>query len=74
VREAGRVLRLAAEALDELVVGGVTVVEDLDRDAAAELLVLGEVDVGHAPGAELADDPVAAVEDRADERVGDGHG
>ena len=51
VRERGGVLRFAAEALDELLVGGVAVVEDLDRDAAPELLVLGQVDVGHAPGA-----------------------
>src|SRR5262249_59989111 len=61
VREAGRVLRLAAEALDDLVVGGMAVVEDLDRDAAAELLVLRGVDGGPAPRAALADDPVAAV-------------
>ena len=71
---AGGVLRLAAEALDELVVVRVAVVEDLDRDAAAELLVLGEVDVRHPARAELAHDPVAPVEERADERVRDGHG
>ena len=47
----------------------VALVQDLDRDAAAELLVLGEVDVGHAAGAELAQDPVAAVEERVDEGV-----
>ena len=69
VREPGCRLRLAAEALDEEVVARVALVEDLDRDAAPELLVLGEVDVGHAAGAELPQDPVAAVEERVDEGV-----
>ena len=67
--ERGGVLRLAAEALDELVVVRVAAVEDLDRDPAAELLVIGEVDVGHPAGAELAHDLVAPVEERVDERV-----
>ena len=40
MRKACGVLRLAAEALDELVVARVPVVEDLDRDAATELLVV----------------------------------
>jgi len=48
-------------------------VQDLDRDAPAELLVLGEVDVRHPAGAKLAHDLVAAIEKRADERVRDGH-
>ena len=73
VREPGRVLGLAAEALHEGVVGGVPVVEDLDRDAAAELLVLGQVDVRHPARAELAHDPVAPVEDGADQGVRDSH-
>ena len=73
MRERGRVLRLAAEALDELLVVRVAVVEDLDRDAAAELLVLGEVDVRHPAGAKLAHDLIATVEEGADERVRDGH-
>ena len=64
MRERGGVLRLAAEALDELLVVRVAVVEDLDRDPAAELLVLGEVDVRHPAGAELAHDLVATVEER----------
>jgi GAF domain-containing protein len=68
--EARRRLRLAPEALDEEVVVRVAVVEDLDRDAAAELLVLGQVDVRHAPGAQLPEDPVPAVEERVYERVG----
>ena len=74
MRERGGVLRLAAEALDELLVVRVPVVQDLDRDAAAELLVLGEVDVRHPAGAELAHDLIAPVEERSDERVRDGHG
>ena len=74
VVERGGVLRLAAEALDELVVVPVAAVEDLDRDAAAELLVFGEVDVGHPAGAELALDPVAPVEEGVDERVAYRHG
>ena len=71
--EPGGVLRLAPEALHERVVRRVAVVEDLDRDAAAELLVLREVDVRHAARAQLPLDAVAAVEDGADQRVGDGH-
>ncbi len=74
VVERSGVLGLAAEALDELVVVRVAPVEDLDRDAAAELLVLGEVHVGHPAGAELPLDPVAPVEQRVDERVAYRHG
>jgi len=59
VRERRRVLGLPAEALDELVVVRVAVVQDLDRDPAAELLVLREVDVRHPARAELADDLIA---------------
>ncbi len=65
VGEPRRMGRLAAEALDELHVVRVPLVEHLDRDLAAELLVLGEPDVGHAPRAELPLEPVAAGEDRA---------
>ena len=54
VRKAGRMGRLATEALDELLVVRVVRVEHLDRDPASELLILGEVDVGHAATAELA--------------------
>ena len=61
--------RLAPEALDELVVVRVPLVEDLDGDPATELLVLREVDVGHAPAAELPGDPVARGEERSVERV-----
>ena len=73
VREPGGVLRLAAEALDELLVAGVPVVEDLDRDAPAELLVFGEIDVRHAARAELPDDQVAPVEEPVDEGIARGH-
>ena len=69
VAEAGGGPRLALEALDELLVTGVTLVQDLQGDLAAELLVLGQVDLGHAAGAELAHDPVAAVEQPADQAV-----
>jgi hypothetical protein len=73
VRERCGRLRLAPEALDEELVVRVAVVEDLDRDAAAELLVLGQIDIRHAPGAQLAQDAVAPVEERVDQRVGYGH-
>src|SRR5262249_23064863 len=73
VRQRSGVLRLATEPLDELLVAGVPVVQDLDRDAAAELLVLGEIDVRHPAGAELAHDLVATVEEGSDERVRNGH-
>jgi hypothetical protein len=66
MREARGVLRLPPEALDELVVTCVPVVEDLDRDAAPEHLVLGEIDVCHPARAELAHDAVAPVEKRVD--------
>ena len=74
MREARRVLGLAAEALDELLVAGVALVQDLDRDATAEHLVFGEIDVRHAAHAELALDAVAPVEKRVDQRVGNSHG
>ena len=62
---ARRARRLAAEALDELLVLGEVVVQHLDRDLAAEQLVLGEVHVGHPARAEARDHPVAPVDDRA---------
>src|SRR5205085_3714332 len=74
MREAGRALRLAAEALDELLVVRVPVVEDLDRDPPPELLVLGEVDVRHSPGTEAPDHLVAPVEERPDQGVRYRHG
>jgi hypothetical protein len=73
--QAGGGLRLAPEALDEEVVLRVALVQDLDGDAAAEILVLREIDVRHPPRAELPQDAIAAVEERVDEGVrGTGHG
>src|SRR4051794_41813094 len=66
-------LRFAAEALDELVVGGVPVVQELERDASTELLVLGEVDVRHPARAQLALDHVAAVARPGGHGVRGGH-
>ena len=74
VGEAGCVCRLAPEALDELVVVRVPRVQDLDRDPASELLVLGEVHVGHAAAAELPRDAVAPCEERSGEGVLGRHG
>ncbi len=66
-------LRLAPKALDEELVVRVAVVQDLDRHAPAEVLVFGQIDVRHTSGAQLAQDPVAPVEERVDQRVGYGH-
>ncbi len=74
VREARGVRRLAPEALDELLVVRVPRVQHLDRDTAAEFLVLGEVDVGHAAAAELARDAVTPREERSGECVLGRHG
>ena len=38
--------------------------EHLERDVAAEVLVVRAVDVGHAAGPDPPGDPVAAVDDR----------
>src|SRR5205807_710716 len=73
MRQAGRVLGLAAEALDELVVAGMPIVEDLDRDPPAQHFVLREIHVRHSARAELAHDAVAPVEERVETSVGDGH-
>ena len=67
--EARGVPRLALEPLDELLVARVPLVQHLQRDLPAELLVLGEVHLGHPARAELAHDQVAAVEQPADQRV-----
>ena len=63
VRERRRARGLALEALDELVVLGEVVVQDLDGQVPPQQLVLGEVHVGHAARAQARDDPVAAVDD-----------
>jgi hypothetical protein len=69
VRQARGVLRLVPEARNELVVARVTVVEDLDRDPPAQLLVLSEVDVRHATRTELPHDAVTPVEERVEKLV-----
>ena len=74
MREAGGVRRFAPEALDELLVVDVAAVQHLDGDPPAELLILGEVDVGHAAAAELPCDAVAPCEERAGEGVLGRHG
>ena len=71
VRECRGRLGLAAEPLHEELVGRVAVVQDLDRDPPAELVVFREVDVGHSARAEAPDDAVATVEDGIDEGVRD---
>ncbi len=60
VLEAGGRLRLAAEPLDEARILGEPLVEQLQRDLAAELLVLGQEHVGHPAGAQPRHDLVAA--------------
>ena len=65
VLQPGRGGGLPPEALDELAVAREAAVEHLERDVAAELAVLGAVDVGHPAGADPVLDQVAAVYDRA---------
>ena len=50
VLQAGGGLRLAAEALDEPGIRGEAAVQQLQRDLAPELLVLGQEHVGHPAG------------------------
>ena len=54
MRQRGGRLGLAAEALHELDVLGEAPVQDLERDLAAEVGVLGAVDVGHPARADPA--------------------
>ncbi len=70
VLEPGRRLRLALEALDELLVLREAVVQDLDRHVAVELGVLREPDVRHPARADLPIEPVALVDHRALARIG----
>src|SRR5262249_42542835 len=63
------VARLALEPLDELLVAGVALVEDLQCDLPPELLVLGQVHVGHPAGAELALHAIPPVKQGADQAV-----
>jgi hypothetical protein len=59
VLQAGGARRLAAEALDELAILGEAPVEDLQRDLAPQLQVLGAVDLGHAAAAHATEHAVA---------------
>jgi hypothetical protein len=61
VLEARSRLGLAAEALDELAVLGEAGVQHLERDLALQVRVVGQPDIGHPAGADLAQHPVAAV-------------
>ena len=70
VLEAGGCLRLAPEPLDEARVLGEPAVEELQRDVAAELLVLRQEHVGHAARAEPRDDLVTPVDQRAGGELG----
>ena len=72
VLEAGGGLGLAPEALDEARVLGEPVVQELQRDLAPELLVLGEEHIGHASGAEPGDDLVPPIDQRAAGELGHG--
>ena len=64
VVQAGRVLGLPPEPLDEARVAGELGEEHLDRDVPAELAVDGEVDVGHPPPGQLPLDLVPVGDDR----------
>jgi hypothetical protein len=70
MREVGGGGGLAAEALDEVRVGGVLGEQDLDGHGPVEQAIAREEDVGHAASTEAAVDLVAIVEDGA---VGCGH-
>ena len=70
VGEATGVDRLPAEPLDERLIGDEVLVHDLDRDLAVEAQVGSAVDHRHAAAGDLRVDPVAVVEDHADERIG----
>ena len=52
--------RLVEEAIDDLLVVRELRVQELDRDAAADDRVLGEIDRAHAAAPEQLDHPVAA--------------
>ena len=75
VVEAGGVVRLGPEPLEELRVVGQRVVQDLDRDATTEHHVVGEVHGGGRPGADGGEQPVTATEHLTDtvDHAGDGH-
>ena len=59
-------LRLVLEALHELSVGAELRPQDLDRDLAAELVVSGPEDGGHAPLTQHLVQAVAATDAEVD--------
>ena len=59
VAELGDRARLAAKALDVLLVGGELLVEDLDRDRAVEQAVVGLPDAGHPAASDELEELVA---------------
>ena len=68
VGEAGEGVGLLAEAGAGGLVGEGALGEDLQGDVAVELVVMGAVDLAHAPGAEALDD--AVVGERAADHAG----
>ena len=62
VLEPCRGLGLAAESLDELGVLGEALVQELERHAPAEHVVVGQPDIRHPAAAEAADQRVAVAD------------
>ena len=69
--QVGRRLRLAAEPLDEVGVGGELGEQHLDRHLAIEQQIARDEHVGHAAATDALVDLVAVVEN---DGVGGGHG
>ena len=61
VGKGGGVLGLPPEALYGLAFLGVLAIEDLEGDLALQDLVVGQVDLGHPPAADLPDEAVPVV-------------
>ncbi len=61
VLHAVRDLPLREEAIDDVGVGRMAAIEELDRDALAGAAILGEEDVAHPTARELRDRTVLAV-------------
>ncbi len=64
VLETGGRLSLAAEPFDKAGVLGEAAVEQLQRDLAAELLILGKEHVGHSARPEPGKDLVSVIDER----------
>ena len=69
VVQAARRARLGDEAGGGVLLADEVRVDDLDRDGAAEVRLLGAVDAPHPADADEIEDDVAAGERAADERV-----